>query len=276
MSIPSQPMRPSFSSWIEPRQGVRCWWAWPTDAAGKPIQPRAAVLVLPEVFGVNAWVRSVADRLAAAGYAALAWPIFWRTAPDLDVGYDDAGLAAGRQHRDRLSAEEFLSDAREAVAWLQAQPGLEARPVGCLGFCFGGHLAMLAATLSQIAATADFYGARVSTFRPGMAAAAEAGAMTAGNTTADNREPGHGDPNQPTLAVVPRIPGELLCVCGNQDPLMPPEEIAAIRAALQPPHNLMLLAGAGHGFMCEARADYQPDAASKGWEALLELFGRRL
>jgi carboxymethylenebutenolidase len=271
MSIPSQPTRPSFSSWIEPRQGVRCWWALPADAAGKPIQPRAAVLVLPEVFGVNAWVRSVADRLAAAGYAALAWPIFWRTAPDLDVGYDDAGLAAGRQHRDRLKAEEFLSDARDAVAWLQAQPGLEARSVGCLGFCFGGHLAMLAATLPQIAATADFYGARVSTFRPGMAAAAEAGDPAAGNT-----EPGNEDANQPTLAVVPRIAGELLCVCGNQDPLMPPEEIAAIRAALQPPHNLMLLTGAGHGFMCEARADYQPAAACKGWQALLELFGRRL
>ncbi|WP_369795529.1 dienelactone hydrolase family protein, partial [Synechococcus sp. GFB01] len=37
--------------------------------------PRAAVLVLPEVFGVNAWVRGVADRLASEGFAALAWPI---------------------------------------------------------------------------------------------------------------------------------------------------------------------------------------------------------
>jgi carboxymethylenebutenolidase len=213
------------------------------------------VLVLPEVFGLNAWVRSVADRLAAEGYAALAWPIFWRTAPDLDRGYDEAGLAAGREHRDRLTAEQFLADAGAAVAWLQAQPGLEAKPVGCVGFCFGGHLAMLAATLPQVAATADFYGARVSVARPGAAEGGEA---------------------PPTLAVVPDIRGELLCLCGDQDPLMPPEEIAAIRAALLPPHRLELLAGAGHGFMCEARADYRPEAAATGWRAMLELFGRRL
>lgn len=245
-------------SWIEPQPGVRCWWALPVDAAGRPVAPRAAVLVLPEVFGVNAWVRSVADRLAAEGYAALAWPIFWRTAPDLDVGYDDVGLAAGREHRDRLSAEQFLADARAAVAWLQSQPGLEGRPVGCVGFCFGGHLAMLAATLPQIVATADFYGARVSSFRPGEPAA------------------GDGPCSAPTLDAVPQISGELLCLCGDRDPLMPPEEIAAIRAALKPPHRLELLAGAGHGFMCEARADYHPEAAAAGWRALLDLFGRRL
>lgn len=237
---------PVVGGWIEPQSGVRCWWACPAT-------PRAAVLVLPEVFGLNAWVRSVADRLAAAGYAALAWPIFWRTAPDLDVGYNEAGLAAGREHRDLLTAEQFLADARAAVAWLQAQPALEAKPVGCVGFCFGGHLAMLAATLPQIAATADFYGARVSVARPGAPAGSE-----------------------PTLAVVPQIPGELLCLCGDQDPLMPPEEIAAIRAALAPPHRLVMLAGAGHGFLCEARADYQPEAAAAGWQAMLELFARRL
>jgi carboxymethylenebutenolidase len=259
-------MTPCHSSWIEPLPRVRCWWALPADTAGLPSQPRAAVLVLPEVFGVNAWVRSVADRLAAAGYAALAWPIFWRTAPDLEAGYDDAGLAAGRMHRDLLSAADFLADARAAVAWLKAQPALVARPVGCVGFCFGGHLAMLAATLPEITATADFYGARVSTFRPGMTTDGESG----------HGEPGHRDNSEPTLNVVPRIPGELLCLCGDQDPLMPPEEIATIQAALQPPHTLVLLPGAGHGFMCEARADYQPEAAAAGWQALLELFSRRL
>ena len=56
---------------------------------------RGAVLVLPEVFGLNGWVRRVADRLAGEGYAALAMPIFERTAPGLELGYDAAGLAAG-------------------------------------------------------------------------------------------------------------------------------------------------------------------------------------
>jgi len=210
-----------------------CWQQLPT--------PLAAVLVLSEVFGVNGWVRSVSERLAAHGYAALALPIFSRTAPDLDVGYSAAGLAEGRRHRDQLTAAQFLDDARAPIAWLQAQPGLEQRPVGCAGFCFGGHLALLAATC-------DFCGAWVSTDRPG-------GGL-------------------PTLAELPQIGGTLQCFCGDHDPLMPPEELVAIRTALaqagQPP--LIVAEGAGHGFMCEARADFNPEAAAQGWQRMLALF----
>jgi len=246
-AIPPVPGFPVQASWQQISPLLRCWWAVPADRA-----PRAAVLVLPEVFGVNAWVRRVAERLAGEGYAALALPIFARTAPDLDVGYDAAGLEEGRRHRDQLSAAEFLDDARAAIAWLQAQPGLEQRPVGCVGFCFGGHLALLAATLPEVAATCDFYGARVSTDRPG------------------------GGP--PTLAVVPQISGTLLCFCGDTDPLMPPEELAAIQAALaansQPP--LIVAAGAGHGFICEARVDFHPAAAAQGWQRMLALFAETL
>lgn len=245
---------------------LRCWWALPQDRA-----PRAAVLVLPEVFGVNGWVRSVAERLAGEGYAALALPIFARTAPDLELGYDEAGLREGRRHRDAVSAGAFLADARAAIAWLQAQPGLEGRPVGCVGFCFGGHLAMLAATLPEVAATCDFYGARVSSFRP--------------TGVAGDGSSGSGPSPEPTLAVVPAIPGHLLCLAGDADPLMPAEELEAIAAALAaaqvgrpegPERRLVVLAGAGHGFMCEARADYQATAAAQGWAGMLELFERAL
>jgi carboxymethylenebutenolidase len=228
---------------------LRCWWALPGD---RP--PRAAVLVLPEVFGLNAWVRRVADTLAAAGYAALAVPVFARTASDLELGYDEAGLVEGRRHRDAVTAEQLLADLGCAITWLQQQPGLEERPVGCVGFCFGGHLALLAATLPQVAATCDFYGARVSTFRPGG--------------------------GEPTLALLPEVRGHLLCLAGSHDPLMPAEELAAIEAALtaarqaHPGRQLrqLVLPDAGHGFMCEARPDFKPEAARRGWAEMLGLF----
>jgi carboxymethylenebutenolidase len=230
---------------------LRCWWARPA-AEG----PGAAVLVLPEVFGVNGWVRSVAERLAAEGYGALAMPIFARTAPGFETGYDAAGLALGREHRDAVSAADLLDDARRAIAWLQQQPGLEGRPVGCVGFCFGGHLALIAATLPVVAATCDFYGARVSSFRPG------------------------GGPA--TLALLPQLQGDLLCFCGDQDPLMPPAELAAIEAALaaaqhpQAERRLIVARGAGHGYMCEARSDFNPEASRAGWAEMLALFQRSL
>jgi carboxymethylenebutenolidase len=237
------------------------WWARPAGA----MPPRAAVLVLPEVFGVNAWVRSVADRLAEEGYAALAISTFWRTAPQLDVGYDEAGLAAGREHRDQVSADQLRDDVAAAAAWLQqahAGDGLAERPLGCVGFCFGGHLAMLAATLPQVAATCDFYGARVASFRPG------------------------GGP--PTLDLLPEIPGRLFCFRGDADPLIPAEEIKALAAALtaanggvdcgspQARHRLVMAPGAGHGYLCEARADFQPESAASGWAAMLALFREAL
>ncbi|MEB3327202.1 MAG: dienelactone hydrolase family protein [Synechococcus sp.] len=238
-----KPSGPVEAGWQQLNIQLRAWWARPADRA-----PRAAVLVLPEVFGVNGWVRSVAERLAGQGYGALALPIFSRTAPDLDLGYDGAGLEEGRRHRDQLTAATFLDDARSAIAWLQGQPGLEGRPVGCVGFCFGGHLALLAASLPQVAASCDFYGARVSSFRPG------------------------GGP--PTLEDLPLIRGRVLCFCGDRDPLMPPQEREAIRSALaaaaQP--ALVVAEGAGHGYMCEARADFQPVAAAHGWRLMLELF----
>ena len=242
------PAAPGVAATVMP-----AWWARP--APGVPL--RGAVLVLPEVFGVNGWVRGVAERLAAEGYAALAISTFARTAPDLDVPYNAAGLAAGRQHRDQVTADQLLADVAAAAAWLQQRHATNA--LGCVGFCFGGHLAMLAATLPVIAATCDFYGARVSTDRPGAA-------------LGDTAQP-------PTLAVVPQIPGRLWCFCGDHDPLMPAEEIAAIGEALSQEgerHRLLIAAGAGHGYMCEARADFHAEAARAGWSAMLALFAETL
>jgi carboxymethylenebutenolidase len=235
---------------ITPKGAMPAWWA-------RPEAPRAAVLVLPEVFGVNAWVRSVADRLAEQGYAVLAISIFWRTAPWLEAGYDEAGLVLGRQHRDQVRAEQLRADVMAAAAWMQqihSGDGLGQKPLGCVGFCFGGHLAMLAATLPVIAATCDFYGARVSSDRPGGGA--------------------------PTLTDVPQIPRRLWCFCGDQDPLMPPEELSAIEQALVAApgnrHRFVRVPGAGHGYMCEARAEFNAEASAAGWAAMLELFGEAL
>ena len=258
-SLPA-PRRPVKASWVDVPVSaadavtatvMRSWSAVPASG-----EPRAAVLVLPEVFGVNAWVRSVADRLAGEGYAALAISPFSRTAPELDAGYDAAGLALGREHRDRVTAGQLLVDAAAASAWLRRQHGV--LPLGCVGFCFGGHLALIAATLPEVAATCAFYSARVSSFRPG------------------------GGP--PTLSLAASIPGRLWCFCGDADPLMPAEELAAIDAALtaanggvsattgEGRHRLLIAAGAGHGYCCEARADYRPEAAAAGWAGMLELF----
>lgn len=229
---------------------LRCWLALPTD------QPaRSAVLVLPEVFGINAWVRSVAARLAAAGHAALAVPLFARTAPDLELGYDEASLQLGRAHKERTRTAELLLDVAQAADWLAGQLEDPSQSLGCVGFCFGGHGALLAATLPRIAASCDFYGAGVATGRPG------------------------GGP--PSLELVPRISGRLLCFCGDEDPLIPEADVQAIAQALASTpepgrHRLIRVPHAGHGYMCEARPDHRAAQAAAGWQQMLAFFAETL
>ena len=226
---------------------LRCWFEHPP-------QPRSLVLVLPEVFGINSWLRDVASQLVEAGHGVLVMPLFARTAPALDVGYDAAGLAEGRQHRDAVTAAGFQSDVDAVLSWLAQQPELAHLPLAGLGFCFGGHLAWHLAARPELKATVSFYGARVSTFSPG------------------------GGP--PTLQLAAEIPGRLLVWLGADDSLMPADEQQAIGSALRAADpsaerlQCRIAPAAGHGFMCSQRSDFQPEAAEQGWQSLLELLGQ--
>ena len=239
--------------WVEVRNGsvcLRCWWAEPERSANDidlESFPKRAYIVLPEVFGVNAWVRSVADRLAAQGHPALAVPLFSRTAPDLELAYDASDLALGRRHKDATTSAQILADVAAAVSWLAAR--YPRAVVHVVGFCFGGHAAFLAATLPEVEHAFDFYGAGVSRMRPGG--------------------------GEPSLALLPEIQARLTCVFGTADPLIPSEDREAIGVALRQvdPAGQRLraleIADADHGFMCEARSSFNPQASAQGWSLLL-------
>ena len=245
----------SFPSpgWVELANGVvplRCWWAPPqvitNDIESKSLI-RRVYIVLPEVFGLNAWVRSVADRLAAQGYPALAVPLFSRTAPDLELAYDASDLAEGRRHKDATTSEQIVADVAAAVSWFRARNPQAA--IHVVGFCFGGHAAFLAATLPGVEHAFDFYGAGVSRMRPGG--------------------------GQPSLALLPEIKARLTCVFGTADPLIPLEDREAIGVALSKADpacqrlRFVEYPGADHGFMCEARSSFHPQASAQGWSLLL-------
>jgi len=118
-----------------------------------------------------------------------------------------------------------------------------------IGFCFGGHAALVTSTLPEITATFDFYGAGVSTSRPG------------------------GGP--PSLDLLPNISGKLTCLCGTSDPLIPPSDRDVIQEALEKENpdgerfNYVEIDGADHGFMCEQRPSFNAQASEFGWQLLL-------
>ncbi len=126
--------------------------AWRSEPAGPSL---GAVVVLQEIFGVNAHIRDVTDRLADAGFVALAPALFDPVERDVELTYDAAGIARGLALTRALGVERAVELAGAAAAQLQAE-GLR---TGAAGFCWGGTVALLANTRVGLPAV-SYYGAR--------------------------------------------------------------------------------------------------------------------
>lgn len=112
------------------------------------------VVVLQEIFGVNAHIRDVADRYAAQGYHAVAPALFDRVRPGLELGYDDEGRKIGFATMKDTRPEQTLQDVQAAIDFAGA-----AGRVGVVGFCWGGTLAFESAVrLTGLSAAVGYYG----------------------------------------------------------------------------------------------------------------------
>jgi carboxymethylenebutenolidase len=120
--------------------------------------PRGALVVIQEIFGVNAHIKKVTDGFAADGYVAIAPALFDRVERDFETGYAPADIERGRMVRGKLQIEDAVKDVAAAVTEAQKT----GRKVGVVGYCFGGTMAWLAATrIPGVAAAASFYGGGV-------------------------------------------------------------------------------------------------------------------
>ena len=123
--------------------------------------PRGGLVVVQEIFGVNAHIRRVCDGFAADGYVALAPALFDRVEPGYETGYGQEDIERGRNVRQKLGWDLMVTDTRAAVEALK-KSGLK---VGVVGYCMGGSMAWLAATrISDVAAAVGYYGGAVAEF----------------------------------------------------------------------------------------------------------------
>jgi carboxymethylenebutenolidase len=123
--------------------------------------PRGGVVVIQEIFGVNHHIRAVCDRLAEAGYAAVAPALFDRFSRGFETGYsaDEIAKASGFAMKN-IDFDKMLLDTQAAAAELKA-----AGPTAIVGFCMGGSVAFLAATrLDDFVAASCFYGGQIAKF----------------------------------------------------------------------------------------------------------------
>ncbi|KAA5604072.1 dienelactone hydrolase family protein [Roseospira marina] len=127
----------------------------PTEAPA-----RGGLVVIQEIFGVNGHIRRVCDDFAARGFRAVAPALFDRAERGVELDYDQAGTARGREIRGALGWSEPLRDI-DAARNLAASAG----PVAVVGYCWGGSLAWLAACrLAGFGAAACYYGGQIVQF----------------------------------------------------------------------------------------------------------------
>ena len=205
-------------------------------------EPAAAIVVIQEIFGVNAFVREVCERLAAQGYLAIAPDLFWRIEPGIDLtDHTDADWKRAFELYNAFNVDAGVRDIAATIDW--ARPNSSGK-VGAIGFCLGGLLAYLTATRTDSDASVAYYGVGIDKF----------------------------------LAEADKLAAPLLLHIAEEDQFVPKEAQAQIAAALKNHAHVELFSypGRDHAFSRTGGDNYNAEDASKAAERTLAFFKKAL
>ncbi len=133
---------------------------FPTYVARPQGIARAAIIVIPEIFGVNAGIRQKCDAWAALGYLAAAPDVFWRFAPGVELDPDvPEQLQEAFGYFQQYDPNDGVLDIEALIHWIRRVAGVA--KVGCAGYCLGGRLAYMAAARTDIDASVGYYGVMI-------------------------------------------------------------------------------------------------------------------
>ena len=201
---------------------------------------KGGVVVIQEIFGVNGHIRSVVDGFAKDGYVAIAPALFDRVQRGVELTYEGEDIPKGVALRMKLQYEQTLADISAAFQFVAG----EGKGVAVVGYCFGGLMAWLSATRGRQAGfaprcTVGYYGGGI----------------------------GEVAREQPQCPVMLHF--------GAEDDHIGKNQIDAVREA-HPEVEILVYEGAGHGFNCDARAGFNPQAAALARERTLAFFDRNM
>jgi carboxymethylenebutenolidase len=211
------------------------------------------VVVVQEAFGLNGHIKEIVARVACEGYVALAPDLYYRENGAV-AGYDN--LQEAIRLMMGLWDGKVLADMKGVIDYLKARPFVRGDRIGVTGFCMGGRITFLTACCNpDVKAAAPFYGGGIGSVQP------------------SERTP------KAPLDYAEQLGCPLLLFFGQNDPFIPLEEVEKIKqhlAQLQKNAETLVYPGAPHGFFCNERESYRPDAAKDAWERLLKFFDRHL
>ena len=119
--------------------------------------PKAAIVVIQEIFGVNSGIRRKCDALAAAGYLAIAPDLFWRIEPSIELDPDvPEEMQRGLDLMGKFDQDQGIQDIEATIRFARERIG--GGKVGAVGYCLGGRLAFMTAARTDIDASVGYYG----------------------------------------------------------------------------------------------------------------------
>jgi carboxymethylenebutenolidase len=201
------------------------------------------LVLIQEIFGVGAYIRAVAERLAAAGYVVGAPDVFWRFAPGWEQDHDEAGLAASFDAVGKLDMGDAVADCVAAVSALAELAEVSDTP-GVIGFCLGGTLAWAVAANDDPSVCVAYYGSGI----PSM------------------------------IDQIDGVTCPTLFQFGNADDFIPNVGVDAVGAALAGrPGFVLNVEAAGHAFdNHESAMFYNESAAKAAWSKTMAFLGEHL
>lgn len=208
------------------------------------LRPAPVIVVLHEVFGVNADIRATCNELAAAGYIAIAPELYWRQRPGLDLNlWTDNDWKVGLTLNAAYDRDQGVEDLAVVVGVARALPGASGK-VGVMGFCIGGLMTLLMAARKHVDAAVAY----------------------------------HGGETEKYLAEVSTIAPPLLMHFGGRNEYISVDAQAAIKAALADMPNVTICTYPKnyHAFARHSGAHYDPDAAALANKRTLTFFADHL
>ena len=196
--------------------------------------PIGALVVIQEIFGVNSHIRSVADGYAKDGFLAIAPALFDRYEKGVELTYEGDDMKRAYELYGKLDPKTALLDVAAAFEKVKET----VKNVGVIGYCYGGFMSWISATRGPA---------------EGIAPKAAVGYYAGGIGSVATEEPGC----------------PVLLHFGGADTHIGPEQIEAVRSA-HPEVTIYVYEGAEHGFNCDQRGSYNPEAAKLARERSLE------
>ena len=238
------------ASWVDMSVGGQTMEGYLAQPDTRGIYP--AVIVIQEIWGVNSHIQSVTERLPSQGYVGLAPALFHREGRMTLGLHEEMDTALARLGR--VNDANIIADVKAAVDYLKSNLSVQGDRIGIVGFCFGGRVAYQAAcNISDLKVSVVFYGGRI--FQP-----------LGGN-------------GQSPLEQTANINAPVLGLFGEEDQNPTPADVAKIEAELKKQdktYEFHMYPGAGHGFHCDARPSYRPEAARDAWGKAIAWFDKYL